>query len=152
MRASWFGLAVASVASAALAACGGEPPQGTGDGSGKAGPAAANPAAAKTSGARAADADFPQDGHLVEAAVGETIELLLEAPLRGPGTNWKADERGEPVLRPTRIDFRPARGDLGIMVWTYEAVRPGETSIRFIRTEGPNGPEIEARTIRFRVR
>jgi len=145
MRASWFGLVVAS---AALVACGGDPPQG--EGNGKAGSASASPAAAQTS-VPAADTAFPKDGHVVEAAVGETIELLLEHPRRGPGTNWKTDERGEPVLRATGMDFRPGPGDLAVMVWIYEALGPGETSIRYYRTEGTNGPEIEARTIRFRV-
>ena len=148
MRTSVFGLALA------LAACG-EAPKGTTNGPETAAPAATGNAAPAQSAAPAppaADPAYAQDGRVFEAAVGETIEVLLEHPQKGSGTNWKTNEQGAPVLKATKVDFRPGSGGMAVMAWIYEAASPGETSIRYFRTEGPNGPEIEARTIKFRVR
>ncbi len=55
------------------------------------------------------------------------------------------------VLRPTRMDMERGPAGYAVTVWTYEAVSAGETSIRNFRTEGMSGPELESRTISFRV-
>ena len=89
-----------------------------------------------------------KDGDVIEAALGARVDIRLEHP-RNNG--WKSNDSGAPALRATRVDYESGIGDTAVMVWSYEAVVAGESRIRYFRTEGTNGPEIESRSITIRV-
>jgi hypothetical protein len=89
-----------------------------------------------------------KDGDVIEAAVGARVIIRLEHP-RDNG--WKSNDTGAPELRATRVAFESGIGDTAVMVWSYDAIAAGESRIRYFRTEGTNGPEIESRSITIRV-
>jgi len=136
-----IGEIAAVLAVAALAACGAPKEAGS-------------KVATGTSTATVAENELPavgvttRDGDVIEAAVGARVIIRLEHP-RNNG--WKSNDTGAPQLRATRVAFESGIGDTAVMVWSYDAIAAGESHIRYFRTEGTNGPEIESRSITIRV-
>jgi hypothetical protein len=89
-----------------------------------------------------------RDGDVIETAVGAPVVIRLEHPRKN---GFKSNDSGAPALRAKRVDFERGIGDTAVMVWSYDAIAAGESKIRYFRTEGTNGPEIESRSITIRV-
>jgi inhibitor of cysteine peptidase len=112
---------------------------------------------ASAGGAEAMAADASDSGSRVEMAVGDTLTVTLES---NPTTGfvWTlADPEGmlevvsnEYVMDPTGFD-PPPPGLGGVEVWTFKALRTGETTISMEYSRPWDGGEETVETFDFRV-